>query len=167
MSVANSPPASIADYLTTLSKSSPEVALQISLAETERSKANAARAAEEYRAMAEVTFDGKGRIARANMAGLYRLANIYASSKIVPDHYKGSQPDCFIACQMAARLGVDPLAYMQKSYIVHGKPGIEAQLAIAMLNTSGKIKGRIMYRAEGEGGQGPAGGARHVDPPPV
>jgi hypothetical protein len=139
----------IADYCNKIAAANPSEAVQIALAEAERAKAVAEQAQAEYRAMAEVEFDAKGRIVKANLAGLYRLAQAYSGSQIVPEQYRGKPSDCFIACQMAFRLGVDPLAYMQASYIVHGKPGIEAKLAVAMLNTSGRIKGRISYKLEG------------------
>lgn len=140
-----------AAYIEQLSKSSPEAALKIAVAETERQRALAAEKAEEYRAMSDVAFDGAGRIAHATMGGLWRLAQVYSGSQIVPEHYRGKPHDCFVACQMAMRLKVDPFAYMQSSYVVHGKPGIEAKLAIAMLNTSGKIKGRVQYEFSGSG----------------
>lgn len=144
-------PATLQEYLSSVAQADPKTALEIAMLETERAKANAAKASEEYRAMAEVEFDDKGRIVKANMGGLYRLATIYARSKIVPEHYQGKIDDCFIGCQMAFRLRIDPLAYMQSSYIVYGRPGLEAKLGIALLNMSGKIKGRVKYRDEGSG----------------
>lgn len=149
MSTAISNPQNrIADYCNKIAGANPSEALQIALAEAERAKAVAEQAQAEYRAMAEVEFDAKGRIVKANLAGLYRLAQAYSGSQIVPEQYRAKPSDCFIACQMAFRLGVDPLAYMQASYIVHGKPGIEAKLAVAMLNTSGHIRGRVRFRDE-------------------
>lgn len=138
----------IMDYVNKLTAASPSEAVQIALAEAERARATSEQAQAEYRAMSECKFDANGRITEANMAGLFRLAQAYAGSSIVPEQYRGKPSDCFIAVQMAFRLGVDPLAYMQSSYIVHGKPGIEAKLAIAMLNTSGKITGRVRYKDE-------------------
>lgn len=141
----------VAEYVRRISESSPSEAVQIALAEAEREKAIAAQARTEYLAMAEVKFARDGSIADANLAGLYRLAEMYSRTEMVPQQYRGRPSDCFIACQMAYRLGIDPLAYMQASYVVHGKPGIEAKLAIALLNKSGKIKGRLRWRYEGEG----------------
>lgn len=148
MSIATTKP-TVADYVNKIATANPAEAVAIALAEAERQQALAAKAAEEYRALCEVEFDDKGRIARATMGGLWRLAQMYSGSQMVPEQYRNKPHDCFIACQMAARLRVDPFAYMQASYVVHGRPGLEAKLAIAMLNTSGKIKGRVGYRAEG------------------
>lgn len=139
----------ISNYVTQLTVADPESAVKIALAEAARQQALAEKASAEYRALAEVEFDDRGHIARANMAGLYRLAQAYARSQIVPDQYRGKPDDCFIACQMAFRLRVDPMAYMQASYVVHGRPGLEAKFAIGLLNTSGLIRGRISYSDSG------------------
>lgn len=151
MSIATAPKNRIADYVTSLASHSPQEAVQIALAEAERERSIAERAREEYRAMAEVEFDQHGRITHANMGGLWRLAQMYSGSATVPEQFRGKPNDCFIACQMAFRLKVDPLAFMQASYVVHGRPGMEAKLAIALLNTSGAIKGRVKFKNEGEG----------------
>jgi len=141
-------PNTVNEYVRKLADLSPKEALELAIQETERQQAIAAQKAEEYRSMSEIEFDDKGRICKATMGGLWRLAQMYAGSAIVPEQYRNRPHDCFIACQMAFRLKVDPFAYMQSSYVVHGRPGLEAKLAIAMLNTSGKIKGRVKYREE-------------------
>jgi hypothetical protein len=87
----------------------------------------------------------------AKFEHLYRVATVYAGSKIVPAHYQGSIPDCFIATQMAIRLGIDPMMFMQNTYIVQGKPGMEAKLAIALVNTRGPFRGPIQWKMDGEG----------------
>ena len=86
----------------------------------------------------------------AKFAQLRKIAELFAASDLVPTHYK-KLSNCVIALQAAFRMKIDPMMYMQKSYIVHGKPGIEATLAIALLNRSGKIKGAIQYEYKGEG----------------
>lgn len=142
---------SVQDYVQQLASADPKTALQIAMAETQRVQALAQKANEEYRSMAKLEFDDQGRIKCANMAGLYRLAQMYSSSDCVPATFKGKPSDCFIACQLAFRMKIDPFALMQRMYVVGGRPGLEAQLAIAMLNSSGQIKGRIRWRWEGEG----------------
>lgn len=82
---------------------------------------------------------------------LWRVGKAFASSTMVPEQFQGNESNCFIACQMAVRLGVDPLMFMQSSYIVHNKPGIESKLAIALANRSGAFDGRIRYVLDGEG----------------
>ena len=81
---------------------------------------------------------------------LQRLAKLFCSSTLIPEHFRGEENlgNCFIAIQMAVRLRVDPLMFMQKSYIVQGKPGMEAQLAIALVNSSGLFKDPIEYQVQ-------------------
>jgi len=141
----------IHDYMEKLKEVGPEKALELVIAQTEATKAQAQAKEAEYRALAELEFDSDGRIVKANMAGLWRLAMSYSRSKIVPEQYRGNPDDCFIACQLAFRWKADPMMVMQCSYIVHGKPGIEGKLAIALINSSGKLKGRVRYRFSGEG----------------
>lgn len=144
-------PSTVADYITRLSEADPKTALEIALAETERQRAIAAQQQEESRSRAEVELDDRGNFKPKNLAGLWRLGVMYSKSALVPDHYKNKPDDCAIAVQMALRCKVDILTFLQSSYIVHGKPGIEAKLAIAMINGSGQIKGRIRWKFEGEG----------------
>ena len=84
---------------------------------------------------------------------LWRVAQVFAMSNMVPDHFRGKsgEANCFIALHMAFRLGVDPLMLMQNSYIVHGRPGIEAKLKIALCNARSPFTGPIQWRFEGEG----------------
>ena len=43
----------------------------------------------------------------------------------------------------SARWGLDPFAVASKSYFVNDRMAYEAQLVIAVLNTSGVLKGRL------------------------
>jgi hypothetical protein len=82
---------------------------------------------------------------------VYRVAAGYSRTQLVPTHFQGKPDDCFVACQLAMRLGVDPFMLMQGLYVVHGKPGMEAKLAIALANAKGAFRDRIKFRLEGEG----------------
>lgn len=81
----------------------------------------------------------------------WRVAQMFSNSKLVPQHFRNEPSDCFIALEMAMRLGVNPLMFMQGTYIVHGKPGMEAKLAIALINSSGLFRGPIRYVLDGQG----------------
>lgn len=150
---STAPAQSVDDYVRRICEAEPTKALDIAIAESNRLRAAATKVSEEYRAMAEVEFDDKGKIVKATMAGLWRLATSFAAAETTPEQYRGKPNDCFIALQMSLLLGCHPLAYMQNSYVVHGKPGIEAKFATALLNTSGLIKGRIKYKLEGTPGK--------------
>lgn len=82
---------------------------------------------------------------------LWRVARLFSESALVPAHFQGKPQDCFIASQMAMRLGVDPFMFMQNTYVTQGKPGMEGKLAIALVNSSGKFGGQLRFRLSGEG----------------
>lgn len=68
-----------------------------------------------------------------------RVANVFAKSTMVPDHFKNNIGNCLIAMNYANRMDADIFMVMQNMYIVHGRPGIESKLAIALLNSSGRF----------------------------
>jgi hypothetical protein len=68
-----------------------------------------------------------------------RIAKMFSSSTMVPDHFKSNMGNCLIALNYAERVGADVFMVMQSLYVVHGRPGIEAKLAIALLNSSGRF----------------------------
>ncbi|MFA5158821.1 MAG: recombinase RecT [Patescibacteria group bacterium] len=76
-------------------------------------------------------------IAKFNHA--QRVAMVFASSTMVPEHFKNNIGNCVIALNLADRMKVDPFMLLQNMYVVHGRPGIEAKLAIALVNNSGKF----------------------------
>jgi len=82
---------------------------------------------------------------------IWRVATAYSRSMLVPTHFRGKPDDCFVACQLAMRLQVDPFMLMQRMYVVNGKPGMEAQLAIALTNARGVFRDRIRWKFDGEG----------------
>lgn len=84
---------------------------------------------------------------------LWRVAKAFSESALVPAHFQKKPADCFIACQLAARLSVDPFMLMQHLYVVYGRPGLSGQLVAALLNASGKIRGPIRYRFSGTKGK--------------
>ena len=82
---------------------------------------------------------------------IQRIAMVYSRSKMIPTHFQGKMEDVFVVCQMAFRMGIDPLMLLQNTYVVSGKPGIAGQMAIALANQSGAFNGRIRFRYEGDG----------------
>ena len=86
----------------------------------------------------------------ARFEHMQRVAGLFANSTIIPEHYRGNIGNCFIALQMATRLRVDPYMFMQNTYVVHGRPGMEAKLAIALINSSGLYEGSLDYELSGE-----------------
>lgn len=79
-------------------------------------------------------------------ARLERVAQIMASGKAtVPQHLRGSVGDCFAILLQAARWGMDPYAVSQKTHVVNGALGYEAQLVIAVINNNAPIHGRLTF----------------------
>lgn len=69
-----------------------------------------------------------------------RIAKLYASSDMVPSHFRQNIGNCFIALNYAHRIGADEFMVMQNMYVVHGRPGLEGKLVIALVNQSKKYK---------------------------
>lgn len=82
---------------------------------------------------------------------IWRVATVFAKSTMVPDHCRNNPSNCFILTQFALRNDVDPFMVMQNSYIVNGRPGLEAKLAIALLNRSRVLLHPVRYEMSGEG----------------
>lgn len=78
------------------------------------------------------------------------LAKAFAEAKMVPDHFKKSVGDCYIAVNLAQRYGMDPWTLMQELYIISGRPMMSGKLATAILNNSLADPLRPTYSGEGE-----------------
>jgi len=74
-----------------------------------------------------------------------RVAQMLATSNMLPDQFKGSTGDCLIALNLAERFQADPFMVMQSMYVVHGKPGLEGKLVAALINASGKYSEPLRY----------------------
>lgn len=86
------------------------------------------------------------------MGNVYRFAEIMASGKVtVPKHLQGCPSDCMAIAMQAMRWGMDPYLVAQKTHIVNGTLGYEAQLVNAVAQSSGAIVGRFHYEYQGEG----------------
>lgn len=86
------------------------------------------------------------------MDRLVRFATLMADSKAtVPVHLAGKPADCLAVTMQAAQWGMNPFAVAQKTHIVNGTLGYEAQLVNAVVQRSGAIKGRFHYEYKGEG----------------
>jgi len=85
------------------------------------------------------------------MQCLQRLAEAMASAKItVPKHLAGSPGDCLAIVMQAAQWGMNPFAVAQKTHIVNGALGYEAQLVNAVVSSSSLLSSRIDYAWDGD-----------------
>lgn len=81
-----------------------------------------------------------------------RIANLMASGRsTVPKHLQGNVADCFAVSMQAMRWNMDPFAVAQKTHLVNGTLGYEAQLVNAVLQCSGSVDGRPHYEYKGDG----------------
>lgn len=69
-----------------------------------------------------------------------RAASMLSKTDLVPTTYKGKPENCFIAIEIANRMGVSPMMVMQNLYVVQGKPSWSGQAATAMLKSSPEFR---------------------------
>lgn len=80
-----------------------------------------------------------------------RLAEMMAKGACtVPKHLQGNVGDCFAIIGQSLRWGMDPYAVAQKTHIVNGALGYEAQLVIAVINNRAPIVDRIKFEYFGD-----------------
>jgi hypothetical protein len=83
---------------------------------------------------------------------LMRVADIMATGRAtVPKHLQGNPGDCLAVAMQAVRWNMDPFVVAQKTHLVGGTLGYEAQLVNAVIQSSGAIEGRFHYEYRGEG----------------
>lgn len=104
------------------------------------------------------TFHGNGTVRSASILANpeqvkinMRAAELFAQSDLVPAHYRGKPANCFIAINRAQRLGVDEMFFLERTFVVGGRLGMAAELAIELANGSGRFRGPIRFRLFGEG----------------
>ena len=81
-----------------------------------------------------------------SMDKLMRVADMMATARAtVPAHFRNSPGDCLAVCMQAATWGMNPFAVAQKTHLVNGTLGYEAQLVAAVINNSGIVKDRFHF----------------------
>lgn len=71
---------------------------------------------------------------------LLRAADMLSKTTMVPQGYQGKPQDCFLALEIAGRMGLSPLAVMQNMYMVKGKPSWAGQACMMLINSCGKFR---------------------------
>ncbi|ENI8602886.1 recombinase RecT [Salmonella enterica] len=85
------------------------------------------------------------------MDRLVRFATLMAESKAtVPQHLAGNPADCLAVTMQAAQWGMNPFAVAQKTHVVNGTLGYEAQLVNAVVSSSNLLSTRLNYRWDGD-----------------
>ena len=109
----------------------------------------------QYMPPAQVSASPMAKVSFETIAGfemLQRIGAMFSSSSLIPDGYRGQLSNCIIVCELAFRLGINPLTMMQHTYIVHGKPAMTSSLLIATFNACGRYSS-IKYEFCGQQGQ--------------
>ncbi len=82
---------------------------------------------------------------------LQSFAGLMAQSVVtVPAHLAGKPADCMAIVMQAMQWGMNPYAVAQKTHLVNGQLGYEAQLVNAVITSSSAIHGRFHYRYGGD-----------------
>lgn len=102
----------------------------------------------------EIQKAAEGGAIQADNAGaqMWKYASALAKATIVPKSFQGQPANCFVALDMAQRLGAGVMEVMQNTYVVHGTPGFSAKYAIGMANKKGPFKGPIAFEYGGTPG---------------
>ena len=95
--------------------------------------------------MGEMLFDD------AKFERMNQVANLMASGKCaVPKHLQNNPGDCFAIIVQAAQWRMNPFVVAQKTHIVNGALGYEAQLINAVITSMNVTKDRFHYEYVGD-----------------
>jgi len=85
------------------------------------------------------------------LSQLTAFAELMAQSAVtVPKHLAGKPADCMAIVMQAMQWGMNPYAVAQKTHLVNGVLGYEAQLVNAVISSSSAIVGRFHYEYGGD-----------------
>lgn len=81
-----------------------------------------------------------------NMNQMLQLSRVMASGRsTIPQHLRGSEGDCMAVVMQAMQWGMNPYSVAQKTHLVNGTLGYEAQLVAAVINNSGVVRDRFHF----------------------
>ena len=80
------------------------------------------------------------------------VAKMLSASSLVPTHFQNGDGvgNVMIVLNLAERMRLDPFMLMQNIYVVHGRPGLEGKLVIALVNGGGRFE-PLEYELSGNG----------------
>lgn len=87
----------------------------------------------------------------SNAVSSYKeMAKLMAQAQVqVPDHFKGKPADCLAVVMQAAQWQMNPFVVAQKTHVINGTLGYEAQLVNSVVSSSNAIVGRFHYEYQG------------------
>lgn len=81
---------------------------------------------------------------------LWRVAQAFSRSGMVPAHFQGKPESCMVALMYAQQLGEHPMVMFQEVTVINGRPGTSARFAISRANKSGLLQGPITWKSKGQ-----------------
>lgn len=116
--------------------------------------AAAAQAAEasEFTRLMQADYSPRNMLEGNNLDKALMVAEKMATAKVtVPKHLLGSVGDCLAIVTQAMLWNMNPFAVAQKTHLVNGVLGYEAQLVNAVVQNSGAVRGAPHYEYRGDG----------------
>lgn len=75
-----------------------------------------------------------------NTERLMDMASMLSKSTIIPANYMNRPENCYIALDMASRMGMSPLVVMQNLYVIQGKPSFSGGAIASMIRSNPQFK---------------------------
>lgn len=79
--------------------------------------------------------DGALAFVPRNMDEAFAMSTEFAKSDLLPKHLRGRPHDVMITIAYGRELGLSPMQSIQGIYVVEGKPGVSAQMAVALVKS--------------------------------
>ena len=76
---------------------------------------------------------------------LMEMSTMLSKSTIVPIAYQNRPENCFIALDMASRMGVSPLVVMQNLYVIQGKPSFSGSAIASMIRSHKNLRNVTLH----------------------
>jgi len=99
-----------------------------------------------------LTVTGGAELALPDAGNLMQMAEIMSRSTMVPSTYQNKPENCFIAVELAHRIGVSPMLVMQSMVPINGRPSWSSQFLTSITNSCGRFT-PIRYEWFGEEGK--------------
>lgn len=88
----------------------------------------------------------------ALLDGIANMAKALSNAVVtVPEHLRGKEADCYAVVLQAVQWRMNPFVVAQKTHVVKGTLGYEAQLVNAVVQNSGALDSPFRYEYEGQG----------------
>ena len=80
------------------------------------------------------------------LATMERFALMMSKGTVaLPKHFQGKPADCLAVCMQAVQWGMNPFAVSQKTHVINGALGYEAQLVNAVITTQAPTQDRLHF----------------------